>query len=81
MSGGIGAAQTMQQANAYSPFGTALMGGANAFGAYQNQQRQDQQFERLFGNTGNYSGVPRTPDAQSYNTFQDLGAVESTWRK
>jgi hypothetical protein len=79
--GGMGAAQTMQQANAYSPFGTALMGGANAFGAYQNQQRQDQQFERLFGNTGNYSGVPRTPDAQSYNTFQDLGAVESTWRK
>jgi hypothetical protein len=75
LQGGIGAAQTMQQANAYSPFGTALMGGANAFGAYQNQQRQDQQFERLFGNTGNYSGAPRTGDASSWNSFQDLGSV------
>ena len=49
MSGGIGAAQTMQQANAYSPFGTALMGGANAFNAYQNQQRQDAFLNRAFG--------------------------------
>ncbi len=84
LQGGIGAAQTMQQANAYSPFGTALMGGANAFGAYQNQQRQDQQFERLFGNTGNYSGAPRTGDASSWNSFQDLGSVgnyqEQSWQ-
>ena len=49
MSGGIGAAQTMQQANAYSPFGTALMGGANAFNAYQNQQRQDAFLNKAFG--------------------------------
>lgn len=75
LTGGLNAAQTMQQANAYSPWGTALMGGANALGAYQNQQRQDQQFERLFGNTGNYSGAPRTGDASSWNSFQDLGSV------
>ena len=75
LQGGIGAAQTMQQANAYSPFGTALMGGANAFNAYQNQQRQDQRFNTLFGNTGNYSGAPRTGDASSWNSFQDLGSV------
>ena len=48
-SGGMGAAQTMQQANAYSPFGTALMGGANAFNAYQNQQRQDAFLNKAFG--------------------------------
>ena len=75
LTGGIGAAQSMQQANSYSPFGTALMGGANSLQAYQNQQRQDQQFERLFGNRGNYSGAPRTSDASSWNSFQDLGSV------
>ena len=47
MSGGIGAAQTMQQANAYSPFGTALMGAANSLNAYQNQQRQDERFNQI----------------------------------
>ena len=78
MSGGIGAAQTMQQDNAYSPFGTALMGGANAFNAYQNQQRQDQRFNTLFGNTGNYSGAPRTRDAQSFDSYQDLRSVGYT---
>jgi hypothetical protein len=81
MSGGIGAAQTMQQANAYSPYGTGLMGVANSLNAYQNQQRQDERFNAIYGNTGNFSSARRTPDAQSYNTFQDLGAVESTWRK
>jgi hypothetical protein len=75
LTGGLGAAQSMQQANSYSPWGTALMGGANSLQAYQNQQRQDQQFERLFGNTGNYSGAPRTSDASSWNSFQDLGSV------
>jgi hypothetical protein len=75
LTGGMGAAQSMQQANSYSPFGTALMGGANSLQAYQNQQRQDQQFERLFGNRGNYSGAPRTSDASSWNSFQDLGSV------
>lgn len=75
LQGGIGAAQSMQQANAYSPWGTALMGGANALGAYQNQQRQDQRFNTLFGNTGNYSGAPRSGDASSWNSFQDLGSV------
>jgi hypothetical protein len=79
--GGMGAAQTMQQANAYSPFGTGLMGAANSLNAYQNQQRQDQYMNMAFGDRGNYSGAPRTPDAQSYNTFQDLGSVQSTWRK
>jgi hypothetical protein len=49
MSGGIGAAQTMQQANAYSPFGTGLMGAANSLNAYQNQQRQDAFLNRAFG--------------------------------
>jgi hypothetical protein len=49
MSGGIGAAQTMQQANAYSPFGTALMGAANSLNAYQNQQRQDERFNAIYG--------------------------------
>ena len=75
LEGGINAARTMQQANSYSPWGTALMGGANAYSGYQNQQRQDQQFERLFGNTGNYSGAPRSGDASSWNSFQDLGSV------
>ena len=49
MSGGIGAAQTMQQANAYSPFGTGLMGAANSLNAYQNQQRQDERFNAIYG--------------------------------
>ena len=75
LQGGIGAAQSMQQANSYSPWGTALMGGANALGAYQNQQQQDQRFNTLFGNTGNYSGAQRTGDANSWNSFQDLGSV------
>ena len=49
MSGGIGAAQTMQQANSYSPFGTGLMGAANSLNAYQNQQRQDERFNAIYG--------------------------------
>jgi hypothetical protein len=49
MSGGIGAAQTMQQANAYSPYGTGLMGASNALNAYQNQQRQDERFNMIYG--------------------------------
>jgi len=73
--GGMGAAQTMQQANSYSPFATGLMGAANAYSGYQNQQRQDQRFNTLFGNTGNYSGAPRSGDASSWNSFQDLGSV------
>jgi hypothetical protein len=48
-SGGLGAAQSMQQANAYSPWGTALMGGANSFNAYQNQQQQQALYNRMFG--------------------------------
>jgi len=47
LTGGMGAAQTMQQANSYSPFGTALMGGANSLNAYQNQQRQDERFNQI----------------------------------
>jgi hypothetical protein len=49
LQGGIGAAQSMQQANAYSPWGTALMGGANSLNAYQNQQQQNERFNTLFG--------------------------------
>ena len=75
LQGGLGAAQTMQQANAYNPWATALAGGANALGAYQNQQRQDERFNMLFGNAGNYSGAPRTSNASSWNSFQDLGSV------
>ena len=78
LQGGIGAAQTMQQANAYSPFGTALMGGANSINAYQNQQRQEQMFNRMYGNTGNFSGAPRTRDAQSFDSYQDLRSVGYT---
>jgi hypothetical protein len=47
--GGMGAAQTMQQANAYSPWGTGLMGAANSLNAYQNQQRQDERFNMIYG--------------------------------
>jgi hypothetical protein len=47
--GGVGAAQSMQQANAYSPFGTGLMGAANSLNAYQNQQRQDERFNAIYG--------------------------------
>lgn len=79
LQGGIGAAQSMQQANSYSPWGTALMGGANSLNAYQNQQRQDERFNTLFGNTGNYSGAPRTSDASSWNSFNDLGSVGSKY--
>jgi hypothetical protein len=75
LQGGLNAAQTMQQANAYNPWATALAGGANALGAYQNQQRQDERFNMLFGNAGNYSGAPRTSNASSWNSFQDLGSV------
>jgi len=75
LSGGMGAAQTMQQANSYSPFGTGLMGAANALNAYQNQQRQDERFNMIYGNTGNFSGAPRTRDAQSFDSFQDLRSV------
>jgi hypothetical protein len=74
-SGGMGAAQTMQQANAYSPFGTGLMGAANSLNAYQNQQRQDERFNMIYGNTGNFSGAPRTRDAQSFDSYQDLRSV------
>jgi hypothetical protein len=81
LQGGTNAAQSMQQANAYSPFGTGLMGAANSLNAYQNQQRQDERFNMIYGNTGNFSGVQRTPDAKSYNTFQDLGSVQSTWAR
>ena len=72
MSGGINAAQTMQQANAYSPFGTGLMGAANSLNAYQNQQRQERMFNAAFGDRGNYTGAPRTSDTASWNAFQDL---------
>jgi len=65
----------MQQANAYSPFGTGLMGAANALNAYQNQQRQDERFNMIYGNTGNFSGAPRTRDAQSFDSYQDLRSV------
>jgi len=49
LQGGIGAAQSMQQANAYSPFGTGLMGAANSLNTYQNQQRQDERFNAIYG--------------------------------
>jgi len=49
LQGGMNAAQTMQQANAYSPFGTGLMGAANSLNAYQNQQRQDERFNAIYG--------------------------------
>jgi hypothetical protein len=79
MQGGLGAAQSMQQANAYSPFGTGLMGAANSLNAYQNQQRQDERFNMIYGNTGNFSGAPRTSDASSWNSFNDLGSVSSKY--
>jgi hypothetical protein len=37
------AAQTMQPANAYSPWGTALMNAGGSVANYQNQQQQQQQ--------------------------------------
>ena len=75
LTGGLSSARTMQEANAYSPWGTALMGGANALSNYQNQQMQNERFNTLFGNTGNYSGAPRTGDTSSWNSFQDLASV------
>lgn len=38
--GMLGAAQTMQQANQYSPWGTALMNAGNALGSMQQPQQQ-----------------------------------------
>ena len=75
LQGGINAAQTMQQANAYSPFGTGLMGAANSLNAYQNQQRQDERFNMIYGNTGNFSGAPRTRDDRSFDSYQGLTSV------
>jgi hypothetical protein len=49
LQGGTNAAQSMQQANAYSPYGTGLMGAANSLNAYQNQQRQDERFNMIYG--------------------------------
>jgi hypothetical protein len=40
--GMLGAAQTMQQANQYSPWGTALMNAGNALGSMQQPQQQQQ---------------------------------------
>ena len=45
--GMLGAAQTMQQANQYSPWGTALMNAGNAMGTYQNQTQQQQQQQQF----------------------------------
>jgi hypothetical protein len=59
--GGMNAAQTMQQANAYSPFGTGLMGAANSVNAYQNQKRQEQLFNRMYGSPN--------ADIEERNTF------------
>jgi hypothetical protein len=61
LQGGINAAQTMQQANAYSPFGTGLMGAANSVNAYQNQKRQEQLFNRMYGSPN--------ADIEERNTF------------
>lgn len=46
--GMLGAAQT-QNAASYSPWGTALMGGANAIQGWQNQQNQQQQAQQRQG--------------------------------
>ena len=55
--GMLNAAQAMQPANSYSPWGTALMGGANAISGWQNQTaaqqqqtRQDQMLMAMLGN-------------------------------
>lgn len=42
--GMLGAAQTMQQANQYSPWGTALMNAGNALNTMQQPQQQQQQY-------------------------------------
>lgn len=49
LQGGLASAQTMQQANAYSPYGAALQGAASGLQGYQNQERQDQMFRSIFG--------------------------------
>jgi hypothetical protein len=49
LQGNLGAAQTLQQANAFNPWGAALQGAGSSINAYQNQQRQDQMFRSLFG--------------------------------
>jgi len=57
--GMLGAAQTMQQANSYSPWGTALMNAGNAMGTYQNQQAQQQQQNQFLALlTGYKNGIP-----------------------
>lgn len=61
--GMLGASQTMQQANQYSPWGTALMNAGNAMGTYQNQQaqqqaQQQQQNQFLALLTGYKNGTP-----------------------
>ena len=65
LEGGINAARTMQTANAYNPYAAVLQGVAS--NPYVQQGARS-----LFGNNTNFSGAPRTSDAASWNSFQDL---------
>lgn len=62
LQGGLGAAQTMQQANAYNPYGAALQGLGSSVQGYQNQERQERMFRSLFG-----TGAP-VEDRNTFNT-------------
>ena len=48
-SGGMGAARSMEEANAYNPYGAALQGAGSSLQGYLNQERQDRSLRELFG--------------------------------
>jgi hypothetical protein len=68
-SGGLGAARSMQEANAYNPYGAALQGAGSSLQGYLNQEQQDQRFRQLFG-----TGAP----IEERNTFGG-GSSTGTW--
>ena len=70
-SGGLGAARSMQEANAYNPYGAALQGAGSSLQGYLNQEQQDQRFRQLFG-----TGAP----IEERNTFGAGSNSGSTWR-
>ena len=70
-SGGMGAARSMEEANAYNPYGAALQGAGSSLQGYLNQERQDRSLRELFG-----TGAP----VEERNAFSyDSGSRSGTY--
>lgn len=72
LQGGLGAAQTMQQANAYSPWGAALQG----FGSSPYIQ---QGVKSLFGGGGTTSPSPYSAPIEDRSTYTSAAANPYSW--